>query len=270
MTKHRGTKGTLFLFTILATIFMVSCSGYEKLLKSKDYEYKYKKALEYYEKKEHYRYTTLLEQLSPIYKGTFRSDTIEYYIAQGYYYQGDYLLAGHSYDKFRQTFQRSAFTEDAEFMYAYCFYKSSPRPELDQASTQEAIEAFVEFLTRFPSTNRRTEVNGLLTELREKLVEKSYLSSKLYYKIGDYKAAIVAIQNSLKDFPNSKYREELSYLLVKSSYLLAENSIPNKQRERYQNTIDQYYTFVGEFPESPYLPEAKKMYESSMKVLQIN
>ena len=98
MTKHRDTKGILFLFTILATIFMVSCSGYEKLLKSKDYEYKYKKALEYYEKKEHYRYTTLLEQLSPIYKGTFRSDTIEYYIAQGYYYQGDYLLAGHSYD----------------------------------------------------------------------------------------------------------------------------------------------------------------------------
>ena len=193
------SKWNFKLLFIVFVLILGACSGFEKILKSKDYEFKYKKALEYYENKDHYRYITLLEQLSPIYKGTMRSDTIEFYLAQGYYHQGDYLLAGHYYDKFRKTFPRSAFTEESDFMYAYCFYKSSPRPELDQDNTQAAIAAFAEFVTRYPNTKKFAEVNKLVLELREKLVEKSYLSSKLYYKIGDYKAAIVAIRNSVKE-----------------------------------------------------------------------
>ncbi|KAB2869755.1 MAG: outer membrane protein assembly factor BamD [Bacteroidales bacterium] len=262
------SKWNFKLLFIVFVLILGACSGFEKILKSKDYEFKYKKALEYYENKDHYRYITLLEQLSPIYKGTMRSDTIEFYLAQGYYHQGDYLLAGHYYDKFRKTFPRSAFTEESDFMYAYCFYKSSPRPELDQDNTQAAIAAFAEFVTRYPNTKKFAEVNKLVLELREKLVEKSYLSSKLYYKIGDYKAAIVAIRNSVKEYPNSKHREELLFLILKSSYLLADNSIVEKQRERFQSTVDEYYTFIGEFPNSQYVSEAKKMYEYSMDVLK--
>ena len=262
------SKWNFKLLFIVFVLILGACSGFEKILKSKDYEFKYKKALEYYENKDHYRYITLLEQLSPIYKGTMRSDTIEFYLAQGYYHQGDYLLAGHYYDKFRKTFPRSAFTEESDFMYAYCFYKSSPRPELDQDNTQAAIAAFAEFVTRYPNTKKFAEVNKLVLELREKLVEKSYLSSKLYYKIGDYKAAIVAIRNSVKEYPNSKHREELLFLILKSSYLLADNSIVEKQRERFQSTVDEYYTFIGEFPNSQYVSEAKKMYEYSMDDLK--
>lgn len=262
------TKRLFVLLMLFAAIVLISCSGFEKILKSTDYDFKYKKALEYYQKKDHYRYLTLFEQLSPVYRGTFRADTIEYYMAQGYFNQGDYLLAGHYFDKFRKTFQRSAFTEDAEFMYAYCYYKSSPRPELDQSNTLAAIEAFAEFLKRFPDTKHRAKVNELLNELRGKLIEKSYLSSKLYYKIGDYKAAIIALKNSINDFPNSKYREEQMFLILKSSYLLAENSVPEKKRERFQNAVDEYYSFLAEFPESSYRKEAEKMYNRSMKFLK--
>lgn len=258
----------LGLLFIVFIVLLGACSGFEKILKSKDYEFKYKKALEYYDKKEHYRYLTLFEQLSPVYKGTFRSDTIEFYLAQGYYHQGDYLLAGHYFDKFRKTFPRSSFTEESDFMYAYCFYKSSPRADLDQDNTQAAIAAFAEFLSRYPNTKKSAEVNKIMFELRDKLIEKSYLSSKLYFKIGDYKAAIVALKGSLREYPNSKYREEQVFLVLKSSYLLADNSVVEKQRERFQSTVDEYYSFIGEFPNSQYVNEAKKMYEASMKVLQ--
>lgn len=261
------SKSIIYIL-LVALAVSFGCSGFEKVLKSKDYEFKYKKALEYYAKKDHYRYLTLFEQLSPIYKGTMRSDTIEYYLAQGNYHQGDYLLAGHYFDKFRKTFPRSAFTEDAEFMYAYCFYMSSPRAELDQDNTQAAISAFAEFIARYPNSQRMGEVNKIIHELRDKLIEKSYLSSKLYYKIGDYKAAIVAIRNSVKEFPNTKYREEQFFLILKSSYLLADNSVPEKRRERFQSAIDEYYTFISEYPNSKYVDEAKKMYDASMKVLQ--
>jgi outer membrane protein assembly factor BamD len=152
-------------------------------------------------------------------------------------------------------------------MYAYCFYESSPRPDLDQENTLSAIAAFSEFLSKYPNSDKKNDVSKYLNELKEKLVEKSYLSSKLYYNVSEYKAAIVALKNSLRDFPNSKYREEQLFLILKSAYTLADNSVRTKQKERYQSTIDEYYTFIGEYPQSEYAKEAKKMYEASMKFL---
>lgn len=260
-------KNRIAVCVLLVGLLLVGCSGFEKVLKSKDYNFKYKKALEYYKKGDHYRYTTILEQLVPIYAGTQRADTVQFYFAMGNYKQGDYILAGHYFDTFRKTYPRSVFTEEAEYMYAYCFYESSPRPELDQDNTQAAIIAFSEFISKYPQTDKRADVGKILSDLKGKLVEKSYLSSKLYYNISEYKAAIVAIKNSVKEFPESKHREEQLFLVVKSAYLLADGSVPEKQKERFQSTIDEYYTFAGEFPQSEYMKEAKVMYEASMKFL---
>jgi outer membrane protein assembly factor BamD len=55
---------------------------------------------------------------------------------------------------------------------------------------------------------------------------------------------------------------------LKSSYLLADGSIPSKQRERYQATVDEYYSFIGEFPEGSNSKEAIRMYEASNKFLE--
>ncbi len=257
----------ILLFIVISGLILASCSGYEKILKSKDYDLKYNKALEYFVKGDYYHSTALFEQLSPIYKGTQQSDTVEYYLAIGNYHQGDFLLAGHYFDKFRKTFPRSVFTEDAEFMYAYCYYQSSPRAELDQDNTQAALSAFAEFLSRYPNSERVQEVTDIMIELKNKLIYKAYLSAKLYYTIGEYKAAIVAFKNSLKDYPMSSYREEQLYLILKSSYLLADNSVPKKRKERFQSTIDEYYTLVGEYPDTQYLKDAKRMYENSVKIL---
>lgn len=257
------------LFGIITIIIVLSsCSGFDKILKSKDYEYKYQMALKYYEAKDHYHYLTLFESLQHIYRSTLRSDTVEFYICQGNYYQGDYILAGHYYDRFRKTFTRSPFTEEAEYMYAYCYYKSSPRAELDQTNTIAAISAFAEYLSKYPNSKRKNEIKGLTTELKDKLIEKSYMSSKLYYNIGNYKSAIVALRNSINEYPSSKYREEQMYLILRSAYLLADNSVPDKRRERLQNTIDEYYNFASEFPESKYIASAKQMYDHTSNELK--
>jgi len=260
-------KTKLPICLLFVSILFFSCSKFERVLKSKDYNFKYKKALEYYGKKDYYRSTTILEQLVPIFNGTQRADTVQFYYAMGNYKQGDYILAGHYFDTFRKTYQRSSFTEEAEFMYAYCFYESSPRPDLDQESTNAAIAAFSEFMVKYPKTDKREEVGKILTELKDKLIEKSYLSSKLYYNLSEYKAAIVSIKNSVKTFPESNHREEQLFLILKSAYLLADNSVPEKQKERFQATVDEYYTFAGAYPNSEYMKDAKKMYEASMKFL---
>ena len=68
-----------------------------------------------------------------------------------------------------------------------------------------------------------------------------------------YKAAIVALTNSLKEFPETSYREEMMYLKLSSLFLYAEKSVKIKQKERYQETLDDYYSFMEEFPKSKLL-----------------
>ena len=70
----------------------------------------------------------------------------------------------------------------------------------------------------------------MIFELQDKLVEKEYLSAKLYYDLGSYSgnasysstgnnylAAIVTAQNVLKDYPYTKKREELSILILRAN-----------------------------------------------------
>ncbi len=67
-------------------------------------------------------------------------------------------------------------------------------------------------------------------------MEKAFISAKLYYNLDNYKASIVALNGCLIDFPESKYREEIMFMLLKSKYLLAQKSVQSKQTERYQDT----------------------------------
>jgi outer membrane protein assembly factor BamD len=266
-TPYFDMKRFQLIIFITLVLIIASCSGFDKLLKSRDYKLMYTKALEYYEEEDHYRYSILFEQLVPIYKGTLQADTVEYFLAEGYYHQGDYLLAAHYFDNFRRNYPRSQFTEQSEFMYAYCYYKSSPRPLLDQETTQSAINSFNEFITKYPRSSKKAEVNEIMVELRDKLIEKSFLSAKLYYDMEDHRAAITALKNSLSQFPNSHYREQQMFMILQASYNLADNSVPDKRRERFQNTLDEYYNLMGEFPDTKYKEEAEKIFANSKSII---
>lgn len=257
----------LTILFICSIILFASCSKYEKLLKSSDYNLKYRKAIEYYHSREYVKSATLLEQITPVFRVTRKADTIAYYHAYSYYRQGDYIVAGHYFKNLTKMFPNSPFAEEATFMRAYCFYMSSPRPNLDQTPSMNAIDAFRLFAIRYPESERVKESEELVIELRNKLIEKSYMSAKLYYDLGKYKASIIALRNSVAKFPDTKYREELLFLTLKSSYLLAENSVVKKQKERYQATVDEYYSFATEYPNSEYIEEAEKMYKTSLEFI---
>ncbi|NOZ47666.1 MAG: outer membrane protein assembly factor BamD [Chlorobi bacterium] len=256
------------IFLGLSIIVITSCSEYQKLLKSSDFDAKYDKAIEYYENNDYYRAQSLLEELLTVYKGTEKAEQAYYYYAYCYYYMDDYLLAGYHFKIFAQTYPNSKYAEECSFLSAYCHYLNSPNYSLDQADTYKAIDAMQLFINKYPESKRIDTCNILIDKLRFKLETKSYNNAKLYFKLGDYKAAITTIKVSLNDFPDSEYREELMFLLLKSNFLLAENSIRNKQAERYQSTLNEYYAFIDEFPDNENIKEAEKIYEQSINNLK--
>jgi len=255
-------KSILYFFVIFLTF--ASCGEYEKLLKSSDYALKYEKAFEYFEKEDYIRSATIFEQIANVYRGTTKADTISFYRAMSYYYSKDYTMAGHYFGELSATYKNSEFAEEATYLNAYCYYKLSPRPSLDQDYTYKAINAFSLYLVKYKGTDKREECLNIISEMREKIVEKSYMNAKLYYDRGLYKAAIVALRNSLNEFPETNHREELMFLILQSNYLLAENSVEAKKRERYQDAVDEYYSFAAEFETGEFGKEAQTIYQNSL------
>jgi outer membrane protein assembly factor BamD len=262
----RMKKNLLFIGILLVTL--VSCGKYEKILKSSDYKLKYSKAFEYYNAEEYVRSATIFEQILSYYKGTDKSDTVSYYHAMSYYGQKDYTQAAYYLKNFFTNYPYSPFSDEAEFLSAYCYYLESPKPELDQENTYTAIDAFTLYIKKHPNSKHVEDANKYIINLQEKLVDKSFINAKLYFDLGDYKASIVALNNSLSDYPNTKYREELEYLVLQSNYLLAKKSISSKQKERFQATIDEYYSFIAEFPSSKFSKDAKNIYEDSQSYVK--
>ena len=84
----------------------------------------------------------------------------------------------------------------------------------------------------------------------------------------EYKAAVTAINNSLKLFANSKYREEMMFLKLNSLFQYAELSMADKQKSRYQDTLDDYYSFMEEYPESQYAKDVRAIYQKTDKYLK--
>jgi outer membrane protein assembly factor BamD len=261
----------LRVFVLLVISLLVSsCGEYEKLVKSTDYELKKNKVKEYYEKGQYIKTTELLAQVLPKYRATEEAEGLNWMNAQSYYGMKDYLMAGTEFRNFSDLYPYSKNAEEANFMAAMCDYYQSPRAELDQENTRNAINGFNLFLSRFPASAKTDEARLHIKELQERLVQKAYLSAKLYYERGEYKAAIVALGNCLKEYPETSYREEMMFLKLSSLYLYAERSVAAKQKERYQSTLDDYYSFMEEFPKSNYSSEVNRIFQTTGKILKIN
>lgn len=206
------------LYGALLMALLSGCAGINQVLKSGKPDQIYAKALEYYEKEKWSRASTLFEGAERYYQGTSREDTISFYNARCKFKNRDYDTASTLLDEFRRKFGRSAFIEDAEGMYALCFYYLAPGPKRDQTKTGQALVAINEFMSHYPESRQIENFQKINKELTQRLHEKAYLNAYTYYKIGRYKSAIVALKNALKVYPESAHREEIMYLIVDSGY----------------------------------------------------
>ncbi|MDD3320712.1 MAG: outer membrane protein assembly factor BamD [Paludibacter sp.] len=261
------------ILILLVVLSLVSCSNYQKLLKSDDAELKYTKAVEYFDKGDFMRASTLFDGIATYYKGTDRSETVLNYIAKSYMGQKDYFSASEYYKTYVKTYPKGKYVIESKFMIGYCYYLDSPDARLDQTETYNAIAAFQEFLDVYPESERVPEANKLLDELHNKLAYKAFINSKLYFNLGNYlgnnyESAIITAQNALRNFPTTTYREELSMLILESKYQQALQSVEDRKIDRYRSTIDEYYNFINEFPDGEFRKQADKIFNDSKKVVK--
>ena len=257
----------LLIACLSMVVLFSSCSRFQRLLKKGSAEDKYNAAISYYEKKDFYRAGLLLEELIPLLRGQKRSEIANLYYAYCHYYQRQLQLSSYYFKRFYTNFGASKYVEEAMYMYAYSLYKDSPTYYLDQSNTDQAVAASQNFLNRFPQSKYREECSRIISELRKKLEKKAYEGAKLYYKIRNFRAAVISFTNFQKDFPDSNFNEEVAYMKILSQYEYARISTVRRQKKRYGDVLTYHTEFVDAYPESGFTKLAQRLYSSSLRAL---
>lgn len=276
-----GNSRLFFLPLLLVLTMLSACSEYSAVLKSNDYEYKYEAAKALYADGHYRQAAELFSMLLAPLKGTSYGEESLYMLAESNLRAKDYESAAMFFKKYYQVYPKGHYMEMARFNSGYSLYKQVADIRLDQTSTMEAIREYQDFLDYCPNTGLKEQTHAVIYELQDRLVEKEYLSAKLYYDLGtytlnsiyggnNYEACVVTAQNALNDYPyaSADLREDLSILILRAKYHLARQSVEAKRVERFRDAIDEYYAFENDFPESRYLQEANSIFRYSQRMVE--
>ncbi len=266
----------ILLFIGLLSLVLTSCTGFNRTLRKGSFEERMAMADKYYQEEDYYRAGRLYEENMPLIKGRREAAMVEFRFAYTSMRLKNYLLSAYHFLHVFQTYPRDSLAEDANFYYAFSLYKDSPKYNLDPTNTYRAVDAFQKFVNKYPDSQRLAESNKYVDELQEKLERKAYEDCKLYAKIREWKAAVVAIDAFKVGYPDSDYNEELAFLQLQSQVKLAAQSVEVVEkddqiiylkRDRYRKAVELYFVFIDSYPTSEDTRAAESLYEQSRRQL---
>ena len=256
---------------LIAIVFASCATKFGKIVKSKDKEYKLKMAEQYYATKHYDKAQQLYTDLMPLFKGDPRFEDIYYKYAYTSYYLRDYENAENLFKTYTENFPNNPKVEECEYMRCMCYYKQSPKVDLDQTNTTRTIALLQAFINTHPDSKRVSDATEIIDQCRKKLELKEYKNAQLYYDLGFYQSAGVAFSVLIDDFPDSDQGDQYALSSIKSYFKYAQLSVVDKQEQRFDKVISDVTDFQQRFPESKFLAEAndyKTQSENYLKKIQ--
>lgn len=249
------------IYILLIGFLLVSCSDFQKTLRSEDVAEKFKVATELFETEKWTKSHRLLSQILPNYRGKPQAEKLTFMHAMASYNLRDYYIASYHFKKFGELYPNSEKAEEAAFLEAKGFYFNSPVYSKEKKETVEAIEKMQLFVNAFPDSQYLAEANTIVKELDYKLEKKAFEIAKQYNLIRDYKASIKSFNNFLLEFPGTALRNDALFYRLDSAYHLAILSVEYLKEERLKEALTYYESLKKSFPNSKYLDEATRMKE---------
>ncbi len=260
----RFKTGALLLMVVLVSL---SCAK-ENLIKRGDtLPVAYKKAMGLYQDGDYSNAAEAFETVISIGRGTQYGEEAQFYLAESYFNDRRFLLAASEYERYSALFPRSSKRQEADFKEAYCYYRMSPRYQLDQGYTRTAIEKFQLYNSRYPDSDKVQEAAGYIDQLRSKLAHKTYAAADLYLRTDQYEAAIIYYDLVISQYPESAWAEQALVNQISTYVEYADNSISARQQERYQQAVKSYETYLQLFPEGKHRSQAEKYVDDARVAL---
>ncbi len=257
------------------SLIMASCSEYQRMQKSSDPNEKFEYAKRAYEQGKYVQAYTILKDVVTQFKGSGKAEESLYLLGMSHYENKEYPDAAAYFQSYYNRYPKGKFTELARYYAGYSFYLDSPEPQLDQSGTIKAIEELQGFLDYFPRSERVASAQNAIFEMQDKLTLKELQNAQLYYNLGNYmgnnyESAVIVAKNAIKEYPYSKYKEQLEMLVLKARFQEASQSINEKKASRFRDVIDEYYSFINNYPDGPNRDEADNIYKIAKKYVDLH
>ncbi|MFQ6607068.1 MAG: outer membrane protein assembly factor BamD [Fidelibacterota bacterium] len=201
-------KQQIILFGILSILFIQACSPPDSKKEASNLRKPFEEGLLQFEKGKYYRAQEEFEFVLRRGAYTEFADSAQFYLAESYFFNKEYVQAITEYDNLVRYKTYSPFVELSRFRICQAYEKKSPKYYLDQDYTVNAIERYQEFIEDFPESEHVEEANEAIKKLRNKQARKEYESGILYIKLEEYKAALTYFDDVVVTYFDTDYTDK--------------------------------------------------------------
>ena len=113
-----------------------------------------------------------------------------------------------AYTKILDKYPGNPIAADAQYQIGYAWYASANGALYDQSAAQKAIEAFEDFIVRYPNSEKVAAANAHIETLKSKETQGSYYIAGFYERQKNYKAAYIYYNDVLRQNPDSDQAKE--------------------------------------------------------------
>lgn len=161
------------------------------------------------------------------------------------------VLAIGEFQEFLSFYPTHARADYAQFKLGMAHFRQMRSAQRDQTETRDAIRDFEGFLTRYPNSTLKPDVEARLREARDRLSTSEFEIGRFYYRIHWYPGAIDRLTLLLKNDPGFTARDG-AYFYLAESLVKA-----NRQAE----ALPYLQKLIDEFEASEHLEDARKELE---------
>jgi outer membrane protein assembly factor BamD len=170
-----------------------------------------------------------------------RVDSAQLLIGEAYYNQKQYLTAASEFLRLAQDRPAGRLAALSRYQACESYYKLSPRPELDQEYTEQAIVECRTVALLYPASPYAETAVRRVEELTNKIARKYYLNGVYYFRRKAYDSAVVYLEYMLETFPHSAVEPEALLKLYEAYVKLGYSGEADQTRDR----------LLRDYPDSP-------------------
>lgn len=259
-------KRTTLLLTAL--LLLISCRSQDLIRPGDSLEVAYEKSWSLYERERWRDAAQSFETVLSLGRGTDIGQNAQFYLAMSYFNNRQYLLASSEFERYSISHPASPRRETADYHAALGYYRMSPRYNIDQANSRRAIERFRLFLARYPQSEKAQEASEIIDELRDKMAQKTFQAAQFYMQNNRYRSAAIYYELVIDRYPETGWAEHALATQIRAYIRYADNSIPERQEERYRKAVESYERYIQLFPRGEHRSLAETYFDEANEALQ--
>ncbi len=128
----------------------------------------------------------------------------QFHIGLAYEKQKKFADAVDAYNKILDKYPGNPIADSAQYQIGYAWMRASSQADYDQSAAEKAIEAFNDFIIRFPNSPKVVAAREHIDRLKSTENQGSFNIAKFYEKQRNYKAAFIYYNQVVEENPDSK------------------------------------------------------------------